>query len=208
MQARVEFTALGLSDNTDLFGTAYFPTVKSGVVRIKVSKIGYVPVEQDVTPELPSATSIELSVAMRSFDVAHALDTVKVIGKATYFDLLSGFDRRRHLGLGKFFTVAQLDSSPHEPLADLITRRVPGLRAKWSNSRMGVQLVSLRGPISLFRQPQCLVQVYVDNNRAKGEDLAHIRSGDVAGIEYYPIASPAQYSANAPCGVLLVWTKR
>jgi hypothetical protein len=207
VEARVEFPALALSRNTDQFGTAYFPTVKSGVLRIKVAKIGYRPIEQDVTLEMPTANPIELSVAMRSLEVAQALDTVKVIGKTTYFDLLSGFERRRRLGLGKYFTAAQLDSSAHVPLADLITRRVTGVRAEWGYSRIGVRLMSLRGPISIS-QPQCFVQVYVDNNKADGQDLAHIQSGDVAGIEYYSIAPPVQYSSNAACGVLLVWTKR
>jgi hypothetical protein len=207
-QTRVEFPALGLSQHTDSFGTAYFPRVKSGVARIKVSKIGYVPIEQDVTLEVPSANAIELSVTMRNLEVAQALDTVKVIGKATYFDLLSGFERRRRLGLGKYLTSPQLDSSPHESLADQLTRRVTGVRAEWGNSRTSVRLVSLRGPIRFTGQTKCFVQVYVDNNRAEGDDLAHIRSGDVAGIEFYSIAPPVQYSVNAPCGVLLVWTRR
>ena len=208
VQARVEFPGLGLSQHTDPFGTAYFPRGKSGVVRIKVSKIGYAPIEQDVTLEVPSANAIELSVAMRNLEVAQALDTVKVIGKATYFDLLSGFERRRRLGLGKYFTSAQLDSSPHESLVDQLTRRVTGVRAEWMNSRTSVRLVSLRGPIRFTGQTKCFVQVYVDNNRAQGDDLAHIQSGDVAGMEYYSIAPPVQYLADAPCGVLLVWTKR
>jgi hypothetical protein len=207
VQARVEFPALGLSRHTDLFGLAYFPAMKSGVARIKVSKIGYRPIEEDITLEVQSADAIEVSVAMRDLAVPYALDTVKVIARPTYFDLFSGFERRRQLGLGTFLTAAQLDSSQHLPLADLISRRVTGVRAEWGHSRTGVRLVSLRGPISIS-QPECLVQVYVDNHRADADELAHIQSGDLAGVEYYSIAPPGQYSANAACGVLLVWAKR
>jgi len=206
VDAHVEFPSLGLSQNTDPFGVAYFRSVKSGVVRIKVAKIGYEPVERDVSLEFPSANAIELSVAMKSLVVSQPLDTVKVIGKRTYFDLFSGFEHRRQLGLGKYLTSAQLDSSPHEFLADLITRRLPGVRAQWDYRRAGVRIVSLRGPIKISGESECLVQVYVDNE--KGGDLTRLQSGDVAGVEYYPIAPPAQYSSNAPCGVLLVWTKR
>lgn len=206
VQARVEFPALGLSQTTDQFGAAYFQTLKSGVVRLKVSKIGYIPIERDVTLEFPSAGAMELSVAMKQLVVAQPLDTVKVLGART-FGALSDFERRRHLGLGRFMTSAQLDSSPHESLADQLARRLTGIRAVWTNSRMGVRLVSLRGPIRFYGQTQCFVQVYIDNHMAQPEDLAHIQSGDVAGVEYYSIAPPPQYNVNAPCGVLLVWTK-
>jgi len=77
-----------------------------------------------------------------------------------------------------------------------------GVRAEWGHSRLGVRLVSLRGPVSIS-QPECVVQVYVDNHRADADELAHIQSGDLAGVEYYSIAPPGQYSANAACGVLL-----
>ena len=208
MEARVEFPAFGLSRTTDPFGVAYFPTVKTGVVTIIVSKIGYVPLQRSVTLELSSANAIELSVAMKGILVTQPLDTVKVIAQRTYFDLFSDFERRRRSGIGKYFTLAQLDSAPHESLADLITRRVTGKRAQWSDSRLGVRLVSLRGPVSVLRQSQCFVEVYRNNNKADAEELAHIQAGDVAGVEYYSIAPPVQYSSDAPCGVLLVWMKR
>ena len=207
VEARVEFPALGLSGKTDLFGTANFRSVNTGLIRIKVSKIGYAPIERNITLPSTDANAVAVSVAMKRFVVAQPLDTVKVIGKQT-LDFLSDFERRRHIGLGKFFTAEQLDSSAHESLADQLTRRVTGVRAEWSNSRMGVRLMSLRGPVRFGGETQCFVQVYVDNNKANGGVLARIQSGDVAAIEYYSIAPPVQYSSNANCGVLLVWMKR
>jgi hypothetical protein len=68
VQARVEFPVLGLSHNTDQLGAAYFSAVKSGVVRLKVSKIGYIPIEREVTLESPFA--VELFVAMKKIVVA------------------------------------------------------------------------------------------------------------------------------------------
>ncbi|HJQ09894.1 MAG TPA: hypothetical protein VJ840_02570 [Gemmatimonadaceae bacterium] len=137
----------------------------------------------------------------------HVLDTVKVTGSISYFSLLSGFNERRKLGLGKFFTAAQLDSAPHESVADLVSRRIAGLHVQWSPSRIGARIVSLRGPVKI-RESECFVRVYVDNNRADDQDLAHIQSGDVAGVEYYSMAPPPQYAANGLCGVLLLWTRR
>jgi hypothetical protein len=201
VEAHVEFPALGLSQRTDVFGVAYFPTVKSGAVLLKVSRIGYVPLQRDVMLDIAAANGIELTVAMTTIGAAHTLDTVKVSGKTSYFELLSGFERRRNFGLGKFFTSAQLDSAGEVPLADLITRSTTGLRAEWGYARMGVRLVSRRGPTSIS-QPQCFVQVYVDSKKANDEDLAHILSGDLAGVEYYSIAPPPEYSATASCGVL------
>lgn len=206
VQARVEFPELGLSHETDQFGAAYFPTVRAGVVRIKVLKIGYIPVERDVSLEPASAKAFELSVAMKKFVVARTLDTVTVIAKAPP-DAPDDFARRRQLGLGRFLTSTQLGTSPHESLADQLARRIPGIRAVWTTSRMGVRLVSLRGPIRFYGETQCFVRVYVDDHKVESDYLAHIQSGDVAGVEYYSIAPPPQYNVNAPCGVLLVWTK-
>lgn len=205
-QARVEFPELGLSQGTDQFGAAYFPTVKPGVVRIRIVKIGYIPVERDVSLEPASAKAFDLSVTMKRFVVAQRLDTVNVSAKGS-LEVPADFARRRQLGLGRFFTSTQLGTFPHESLADQVARRVTGLRAVWFGSRMGVRLVSLRGPIRFSGQTQCFVQVYVNDQKAESEELAHIQSSDVAGVEYYSIAPPPQYNVNAPCGVLLVWTK-
>lgn len=205
-QARVEFPELGLSQETDQFGAAYFPTVKPGVVRINVVKIGYTPVRRHVSLEPASAKAFELSVTMKRFGVGQLLDTVNVISEAP-LSVPADFTRRRRLGLGRYFTSVQLESSPHESLADQLARRVPGLQVVWLNSRMGVRLMSLRGPIRFHGERQCFVQVYVNDQKAESEELAHIQSGDVAGVEYYSIAPPPQYNVNAACGVLLVWTK-
>lgn len=206
VQARVQFPKLGLSHETDQFGVAYFPAVRAGLVRIKVVKIGYAPVERDVQLEPASAEAFELSVPMKTLVAAHLLDTVNVIGEAP-LPVPADFTRRRRLGLGRFFTSTQLGTSPHESLADQLARRVTGLVPVWSNSRMSVRLMSLRGPIRFYGERQCFVQVYINDQKAHADELAHIQSGDVAGIEYYSIAPPPQYSVNAPCGVLLVWTK-
>ncbi len=203
-QTRVEFPALGLSRSTDQLGAVYFSAVKSGVVRLKVSKIGYVPIERDFTLESPSA--VELFVALKKIVVAQPLETVEVVGEET-FGVLDDFERRRRLGLGRFLTAVQLDSSRHESLADHLARRVTGVRAVWTNSRMGVRLLSLRGPIRFRGQTQCFVRVYVDHAEVGADEMARIQSGDVVGVEYYSIAPPVQYNVNAPCGVLLVWTK-
>jgi hypothetical protein len=204
VEARVQFPELGLSRQTDSFGIAYFPSVKSDLLRISVSKIGYEPVRQTIA--LGLSDSVEISIAMKKLDLSQLLDTVNVVGNRTPA-FLRDFERRRAMGLGRFIASEQLDSSPLEPVVDQITRRIAGVTAVWTDSRMNVVLVSQRGPIRLFGGA-CRVRVYVDDTGPDKLDLTRIPSADVAGVEYYSVAPPVQYSRGAACGVVLIWTKR
>jgi outer membrane receptor protein involved in Fe transport len=203
VDARVEFSGLRLTRQTDSLGVAYFPPLKSDSLQISVSKIGYKPVHHTVALEL--SDFVEISIAMKKLDT-QLLDTVNVLGSRTP-TFLRDFERRRAMGLGKFFTSAQLDSSPLEPVVDQVARRIAGVRAVWQNSRMNVVLVSQRGPIR-FSGGACRVSVYVDGEGPDKLDLTRIQSSDVAGVEYYSVAPPVQYSRGAACGVVLIWTKR
>lgn len=90
----------------------------------------------------------------------------------------------------------------------MVARRFPGLRAEWNTSRTAVGLVSTRG--STPSTPECGPQVYIDGSYLGADALLpSLAAGDVAGVEYYSIAPPAQYTRAGPwCGTILFWTRR
>ena len=75
------------------------------------------------------------------------------------------------------------------------------------------QLLAAKG-IDLTRRIQktvmttCRVQVYLDGIRSALDPRSAV--GDYEAVEYYsgPATVPAQYGANAACGVLLLWTRQ
>jgi len=62
--------------------------------------------------------------------ISQPLDTIRVTAPPVQ-DYLREFEGRRKMGLGRFLTAVQLDSTKHENVADLVARRFTGLRAVW-----------------------------------------------------------------------------
>jgi len=200
--ARVEIAAFKQIQRTDSSGELCFTGLAVGIIRVTAARVGYAPMESTVS--LTAADSSVIVFLMRRS--TPALDTVRVKGYQ-YAPYLQEFETRRRSGLGRYLTYPQLDSAWWEPIADLAARRFPGLRAEWDQSNTSVGLKSTRGAAT-FGGRTCGVQVYVDGFSRKGEDLAFLRAGDLAAVEYYATAPPVQYpSAGFACGVLLIWTR-
>jgi hypothetical protein len=201
--ARVQISDLRRVARTDWIGEARVADVPSGEHRIEVRQLGYEPAD---APLLVRGDSI--GVVFRLLRSAQSIDTVRING-AVIPSYLEEFERRRRSGLGRYLTSPQLDSIPTESLADFAARRFTGLRAEWDISHTSVNLSSTRGPTS-FTQV-CKPQIYIDGyfrDRAE-EDLGSLAAGDVAGVEYYTVAPPVQYSRSGPgCGTILIWTRR
>ena len=154
---------------------------------------------------LPSLSAALIFVRVPDAHAQTPLDTVHVTATRVP-EYLEEFESRRVRGLGHYLTEAQLDSTKHERLADLIARRFTGIRAQWISGGE-VSLVSTRGPIS-FHKPVCAPHVYIDAVFGR-PDLGSFQSGDVVGVEYYSDVPPVQYKrAGSQCGVILIWTRK
>ena len=125
------------------------------------------------------------------------------------------FDEHRRIGLGTFFTRADLAKQEARRLSDIMAtvsgvRIVPmqGGRAALSSSRRPPSLTS----------GQCFAMIYRDKSLLYGgregeavPNLNEIMVGDIEAIEYFasPAETPAEYSGlQSPCGVLVIHTRR
>lgn len=200
--ARVQLPSRKLTQSSDSVGEVRFRQLTAGVVRVTVLHAGYAPMQTDAILGLHDSTVVVFPME----EVSQPLDTVRVTAPASP-EYLHDFEARRHLGLSRFLTSVQLDSTKHENVADLVARRFMGLRAVWDFTLTEVTLESRRG-VTSFKH-QCHPQVYIDEKPASADLLGWLQAGDVAGVEYYSNAPPVQYHrAGSACGVVLIWTTR
>lgn len=205
--AQVEIPVRELSRKSDSLGITRFIGLEPGLVRVIARHGGYAPMQ--TTALLGFSDSTVVVFLMRAS--AQTLDTVRVNAPRAP-EYLRDFNVRKRMGLGHFLTEQQLDSTKHEMLADLVSRRFSGLRASWGGAS-SVKLVSTRGFYSFGKfkigKAGCFPLVYIDEMIADPGQLGSLQSGDVGGVEYYSNAPPVQYTrAGAQCGVMLIWTRR
>jgi hypothetical protein len=201
--ARVTVSDVPKTALTDWIGEVRVTGVSPGKHRIEVRQLGYDPAEATVLVQGDS-----VGVVFRLIRLSQNLDTVRINGTLIP-SYLEEFDKRRRLGLGRYLTSLQLDSVRTEALADVTVWRFPGLRAQWDASHTKVRIASTHGPTSL--KHACVPQIYIDGffRENAEDDLGSLAAGDVAGIEYYSVAPPVQYSrAGSGCGAILIWTRR
>lgn len=190
-----------LTDSTGTFTIARIPSGRHAVV---VRRIGFLPL--DTILAFVAGEITDRSIYLHS---VQSLDPVQIAESA-----LPSFAEHQRLGLGHFFTAADLAGSEGRALGDILST----IPAALVTRRQGkTTLLSARGARSLLT-PDCPVQVYLDrmlmfSGREGDEpfDLNSVPLTQVAGIEFY--ASPAQVprrymGLNTHCGVLVIHTAR
>lgn len=204
--AEVRIQAIKLAVLSDSAGAVTFRNLDDGLVRIGVTRPGYVARTATVVLGLSDSTAVVLTMQSGT----QQLDAVTVIAPRSK-PYLREFDVRRMQGLGHFLTETQLDSARHDFLADFLARRFPGVRAEWNPSHLSVKF-GRAGYYALSDKStvkSCTVRVYIDDMVAQPGDVGALRATDVAGVEYHSNAPPVQYrTAGSQCGVILIWTKR
>jgi TonB family protein len=115
---------------------------------------------------------------------------------------LRGFNERRALGMGHFFTAADIERRKPNLVSDLL-RTVPGVNINRIN---GQNVVSFRGQ-------RCAPLVWVDGSPASAAylDPDMFTPHSLAGIEVYagPATVPAEMMwvrSKGACGVIALWT--
>ncbi|MFI5229348.1 MAG: carboxypeptidase regulatory-like domain-containing protein [Gemmatimonadales bacterium] len=214
--AEVSLPDAGLMALTNDQGVFRLTDVPIGEQRVLVRRLGYAPLDQRLTFE-PNAVVTRRIVLNRVV----VLDSVVV--EASSADL-PDFEDHRKLGLGHFFTRADLAKRDVSHL-DEILETIPSLRIyhdKFQPTKAFV--VRSRGAVSLSQIhgtniDDCYASVYVDGYPVFGKagaggepfDVNTIPPNLIEAIEYYagPAETPAKYSGvNSTCGVLVIWTRR
>jgi hypothetical protein len=217
---------LGRSALTDATGGFQLGNVPSGLHRITVRRLGFLPADTTLTISVADTVRprfvITRAPAVRR---APTLDTVQVRAMA----LIPSFDAHRELGRGHFLTRDTLEKMTNRPLSSILSE-MPGARIVPIQGSGGGFLATRRRSMATFRSIQegsamrvieqgfCPAQVYVNGAPAysgrPGDlpfDINSFSPDAIEAIEYYagPAEVPPRYAgSNVECGVLVIHTRR
>jgi hypothetical protein len=175
-------------------GTFLLSGFSSGLVPLRIRRLGYAIQFMDVDSRTPAATSLQIVLR----EVASQLDEVLI---AADDRKLSEYYQRKQQrsSFARFLEHSEILRLGARNSSDLF-RTVPGVVISTST---GGNIIRVRG---------CQPMVWIDGQRVPGAELDEvIRPNDIAAIEFYPSNAgiPAQYTerGNRLCGSVLVWTR-
>ena len=215
----VEVIAIELRDGvvsdtarTDSSGAFVVVVPRPGRYVIRTRRLGYEPsVTKAVTAHRDEMVEVQVLMDLAPSTLAR----VVVIGRRSIIvsTLLDGFERRRAMGLGTFFTSEDIQARRPSTVIDLL-HSVPGLRISPVGTRE--RLSATRGSLDVRSDGQCMPIFWVDgvrlNRSGSGQHILQWlpRGGELQAVEVYH--GRAQYPAEfggpeARCGVVVVWTR-
>lgn len=220
--ADIAIAALNLKVRSDSAGDFTLPDIPEGLYTITITAEGFA----------PFSTRLGFSAGQR---IESDFGLLRPAAPAGLFKLpgttpppvkgpMAAFEERRARGAGRFVTQDMLDDARGRKLADVIKQNIPGLMIV-SNNGARSAATSSRGMQSFTATPgaagtkkECYAQVIVDGvvlyASSRGDplfNLDNIDVGAVAGVEFYTVSqTPSQFNGTgtAPCGTLLIWSKR
>jgi len=205
--AQVRLIELHRDTRAETMGVAAIRRVPQGVMHVQARFVGYEPLTSPVI--FSGHDSVEVVLLMHRVQL---LDTIVVRAERVAVRD-AGFERRGSLGLGRFLTEEQLFRDGDRDLLDVLTSRLPGVRAMWNPNTNEEVLVSLRGAGSMSGSP-CPLAVVVDDRPALDADISYLRAEDVTGIELYSATNvPVELrglagpNTNWACGLIAISTR-
>jgi hypothetical protein len=173
--------------------------VPGGSQTLITRAIGFVPDERAV-----DLTDRHLPVIVGLLSIRRFLDTIHVKAARTSVTNAVGFDDRRRLGSGKFFTARDVERLHPDVLTDLF-RHAPSLSLSVDNNNS--VKIRMRGD-----QGACTPAIFLDGKQLIEWELADLNSlvtpDQLAGVEVYtPALTPAEFRTKVGCGTVVVWTR-
>jgi hypothetical protein len=129
---------------------------------------------------------------------------------------LRGFEERESHHLGHFITEADLRKNDSRPLGTMLGSHLPGVMVMTKGS--STYLVSTRkmcqgSALSLCKQPNCFVSVYLDGALiypgGQLPDFSRMYVDDYGAVEFYESSeAPPEFSDGGnDCGSLVLWSR-
>jgi hypothetical protein len=169
--------------------------VGSGLVPLRVRRIGYAMQFFDVDTRIPSSRNLDIVLTTNANELEEVVISGQDVSKLRAF-----YERKaQRSSYAKFLDQDQIRKmGPLHP-SDLF-RTVPGISIR---SASGGNSIRIRG---------CQPMVWLDGQKVPGAELDEvIQPSEIAAIEFYPSSAgiPAQYleRTNRLCGSVLVWTR-
>src|SRR5688500_4667756 len=168
--------------------------VASGIVPLRVRRIGYAIQFFDVDSRIPSSRALDIVLTA----VPNELEEVTIA--AADGRLREFYERKQQRGsFARFLLQSDIRRMGPTYSSDLF-RSVPGIDIRTAS---GGNTIRIRG---------CQPMVRLDGQRVPGAELDEIIApSEIAAIEFYPSSAgvPPQYMerGNRLCGLVLVWTR-
>ena len=198
---------------TDSAGFFLVTLPRTGKYVIRARRIGYEAVVTGTFDVRRREDDLVVRVAMDP--AATTLARIIIIEKRhiPVSSLLDGFERRRRMGLGTFFSREDIEERHPATVMDLLSN-IPGLRV----SRRGTtdQMSSTRGVLNIQGRSQCMPIFWVDGVRmnfaGSGQHVLQWlpRGHELQAVEVYQgrASYPAEFGGpEARCGVIVLWTR-
>jgi carboxypeptidase family protein len=235
--ARLEVVGTRFAGVSDNAGWVRLQGVPAGPTLLRVSRIGYDPLQ--TTVQLAGGAAFEADVELARAPVAVTPVTARSTPRNRALDA-TGFYRRRETGFGAFLTEEDIARSGAQRTSDVF-RRIAGVRVIYdSNPRhRGYKLQSARYGLSLsqgapqspgaFTPPAaiggesgnsganamggarvCQMVTLLDGVQVQLDDIDQVQLENLGAVEVYrgPAEIPAEFNATgAVCGVVALWTR-
>jgi hypothetical protein len=223
-RAEIRLEAQQLKAETSDSGVWRLFVPNRGLVELSVRAIGFQPAARRLVLAGNDTINVEFSLdptAQRLDSVSVEAPAAEVLGK------MQGFEQRRRMGFGRFFTREMLAERENSIVSNVL-RSGTGLRMMrrpetcgggWAaaSGRGGSLVREACGPTKF--DPACYMAIYLDGVRlwapgfSSGDpppDIDRYKVSDFEGIEVYRSVAeaPIQYQApRSDCGVLVLWTR-
>lgn len=198
------------SMESDRNGRFSFSVRRAGTYKLEAERLGYeVLASEPLRVRAGDVLELELRLASRPIRLAPL--TVTTQRRRIRLERV-GFYRRQDMGIGRFMTAEHIDTRPQFGVTDLL-RTEPSVRMLYDPDRLG-WVATFRGAASMrWETAPCLPLLVLDGTRVMDSRWLDelVQPPDIAAIELYPSGNgaPVQYTGlGAPCGVILIWTKR
>lgn len=194
---------------TDRQGGFILSEVPVGVYELSVRHLGYAPLRHMVNVARGATTDVQIGLVPAPLEMEPLVATAVRLRRLE----IKGFYERKHwgelLGLGAFYTVADIERRNPRIISDMIMeetsiRRVCGLGSrtcKLYTTRLATGFGS-----------RCLMKIYLDGIliSEEGEADLWVSPVEIAGVEVFKGAAslPAEFTGpGSRCGVVAIWTK-
>jgi outer membrane cobalamin receptor len=193
---------------TDSSGVFRFALPAAGAFRVAVRHVAYTAFDSDPVDVTHGETvSLEIRLAVARIALEPLVVTVRTSDRR-----LAGFHERRLVHrFGRFLSREDIERRSAPRTTDLL-RGFPGIAIVpvQSRGRAGParNLVTMRGTTG-----SCEPAIYIDGIRSSQSEQSTLDDvltpESLEGVEVYASATtaPPQYAGQAPCGVVLFWTR-
>ena len=197
--ARVRIFGSDVVSVTNDDGEFQLNGVRAGTQTLMTRAIGFVPDERAV-----DLTDRHIPVIVGLLSVRRFLDTVHVRATRNTMTSIVGFEERRRLGSGKFFSASDVERLHPSELTDLL-RHAPSVELSSDNSHNVT--IRMRGNLT-----SCTPAIFLDGKQLVNWELADlnglVQPDQIGAMEVYtPAMTPAEFRTKQGCGTILVWSR-